>query len=44
MTSVSLADLVAGDFIKLAGEIELVAMGEMAAVGEIEAQDGVAGL
>ena len=37
------ADLVADDAIELAGEVELVAVGEMAPVGEVEAQDAVAG-
>ena len=39
-----LPNLVAGDVVELAGEIELVAVGEMAAIGEIEPKDGVPGL
>ena len=38
------ADAVGDDAIELAGEIELVAVGEVAAHGEVEAEDGVAGL
>ena len=37
------ADLVADDAVEFAGEVELVAVGEMAAVREIEAEDAVAG-
>ena len=37
------ADLVADDAVELAGEVELVAVGEVAAVREVEAEDGVAG-
>src|SRR5438552_17286093 len=36
------ANLVADNAVEFAGEVELVAVGEMAAVGEIEAQDAVA--
>src|SRR5881275_2908775 len=36
------ANLVADDAVEFAREVELVAVGEMAAVGEIEAQDAVA--
>ena len=39
-----LAHLISGDVISLAGKIQLVAVREMSAVGEIEAHDGVAGL
>ncbi len=38
------ADGVGGDLVELAGEVELVAVGEVASVGETEAEDGVAGL
>jgi hypothetical protein len=36
-------DAVRDRVVELAGEVELHAMGEVAAVGELEAQDGVAG-
>ncbi len=39
-----LADAVVGDLEEAAGEIGLIAVGEMAAVGEIHGQDAVAGL
>lgn len=38
------ADLVAGNAVELAGEVELVAVCEVAAVGEVETEDGIAGL
>ena len=37
------AHLIAGDFVEFAREIKLVAVGEVAAVGEVEPEDGVAG-
>ena len=39
-----LADAVVADLEEAAGEIGLVAMGEMAAVGQVHGQDAVAGL
>ena len=38
------ANLIADDAVELAGEVEFVAVGEVAAVGEVEAEDAVAGL
>ena len=38
------ADLVADDAVELAGEVEFVAVGEVSAMGEVEAEDAVAGL
>src|SRR6185437_4737335 len=39
-----LADTVAGDAIELAGKIQFVAVGEVAAMRQVEAEDSVAGL
>ncbi len=39
-----LADAVAGDAVQLAGKIQLVAVGEVAAMRQVEAEDGIAGL
>ncbi len=39
-----LADLIADHMISLAGKIELVTVGEVSAMSQIEAHDGVAGL
>ena len=40
----SRADVVGDDVVQLAGEVQPHAVGEVAAVGEVEAEDGVAGL
>ena len=39
-----LADAVGDDLVKLAGEVQLVAVGEVSAVGKIETENGVTGL
>ena len=44
MRLVFLANAVGNDFVGLAGEVELVAVREVAAVRQVHAQDGVAGL
>ena len=44
MVSVSLRDSVGNDAVGLAGKIQRMAVGEVAAVGEIQSQNGVAGL
>src|SRR5262249_14375939 len=38
------ANAVGDDFVELAGEVQLVAVSEVSAVSEIEAEDGIAGL